>query len=89
MQENRQLTLLTIFFVGLCSGESCHRIQVTRGSCIYRYSYVHIHCMHDASTYMSMQVITLYIAARIAIEYVDDVLYVDNNRDMRLYISRL
>ena len=38
---------------------------------------------------MSMQVVTLYIAARIAIEYVDDVLYIDNNRDIRLYTSRL
>ena len=38
---------------------------------------------------MSMQVVTLYIAARIAIEYVDDVLYRDNNRDIRLYTSRL
>ena len=72
--------------MGLCSGESCHRIQVTRGSCIYRYSYVH---MYAQCLYMSMQVVTLYIAARIAIEYVDDVLYVDNNRDMRLYTSRL
>ena len=35
---------------------------------------------------MSMQVVTLYIAARIAIEYVDDVLYID---DIRLYTSRL
>ena len=38
---------------------------------------------------MSMQVVTLYIAARIAIVYVDDVLYIDNNRDIRLYTSRL
>ena len=89
MQENRQLTLLTIFFVGLCSGESCHRIQVTRGSCIYSYSYVHIHNLYARCLYMSMQVVTLYIAARIAIEYVGDVLYIDNNRDMRLYTSRL
>ena len=37
---------------------------------------------------MSMQVVTLYIAARIAIVYVDDVLYTDNNRDIRLYTSR-
>ena len=29
---------------------------------------------------MSMQAVTLYIAARIAIEYVDDVLYIDINK---------
>ena len=41
--------------------------------------------LYAGCLYMSMQVVTLYIAARIAIEYVDDVLYIDNNRD----ISRL
>ena len=45
--------------------------------------------LYAGCLYMSMQVVTLYIAARIAIEYVDDVLYIDNNRDIRLYTSRL
>ena len=71
--------------MGLCSGESCHRIQVMRGSCMYRFSYVHICTM---SLHVHAGSDSVY-SARIAIEYVDDVLYIDNNRDMRLYTSRL
>ena len=52
--------------------------------------YIYIVCRMPLHVlYMSMQVVTLYIAARIAIEYVGYVLYIDNNRDMRLYTSRL
>ena len=52
--------------------------------CIGTHMYIYARCL-----YMSMQVVTVYSAARIAIEYVDDMLYIDNNRDMRLYTSRL
>ena len=69
--------------MGLCSGESCHRIQVTRGSSVLICTYT----LYARCLYMSMQVVTLYIAVRIAIEYVDGVLYIENNRDIRLYTS--
>ena len=43
--------------------------------CIGTHMYLYARCL-----YMSMQVVTLYIAARIAIEDVDDMLYIDNER---------